>query len=94
MLHEKSCLIINMPKIMIIKHQQFVKTNTFSLSFHILFFPFLHIFPKTHRNQDLGMGKNGQKWGWTPQDIYECIQDAYECIQDAYECIQDAYESI
>ena len=62
MLHEKSCLIINMPKIMIIKYQQFAKTNTFSLSFHILFSPFLHIFShffKTHRNQDLGMGKNG-----------------------------------
>ena len=56
MLHKKSCLIINMPKIMIIKYQQFAKTNTFSLSFHILFSPFL---PKTHRNQDLGMGKNG-----------------------------------
>ena len=59
MLREKSCLIINMPKIMIIKYQQFAKTNTFSLSFHILFSPFLHIFPKTHRNQDLGVGKNG-----------------------------------
>ena len=45
-----------MPKIMIINYQQFAKTNTFSLSFHILFPPF---FPKTHRNQDLGMGKNG-----------------------------------
>ena len=57
MLHEKSCLIINMPKIMIIKYQQFAKANTFSISFHILFSPFLHIFPKTHRNQDLGMAK-------------------------------------
>ena len=45
MLHENSCLISNMPKIMIIKHQQFAKTNTFSFSFHILFSPFLHIFP-------------------------------------------------
>ena len=53
-----------MLKIMIIKYQQFAKTNTFSLSFHILFSPF---FPETHRNQDLGMGKNGKKWGWTPQ---------------------------
>ena len=74
MLHEKSCLIINMPKVMIIKVQQFVKTNTFSLSFHILFSHFCTFspfFPKTHQNQDLGMGKNGvgppQKWGWTPQ---------------------------
>ena len=41
---------------MIIKNQQFAKTNTFSLSFHILFSPF---FSKTHQNQDLGMGKNG-----------------------------------
>ena len=49
-----------MPKIMIIKYQQFAKTNTFSLSFHTLFFPhFSPFFPKTHRNQDLGMGKNG-----------------------------------
>ena len=45
MLHEKFCLIINMPKIMIINYQQFAKRNTFSLSFHILFSPFLHIFP-------------------------------------------------
>ena len=45
-----------MLKIMIIKYQQFAKMNTFSLSFQIPFFPFL---PKTHENQDLGMGKNG-----------------------------------
>ena len=48
-----------MPKIMIIKYQQFVKTNTFSLSFHILFSPFF--------SQDIsksGFG-DGQKWGWT-----------------------------
>ena len=62
MLHEKSCIIINMPKIMIIKYQQFAKTNTFSLSFHILFPISAHFspfFPKTHRNHDLGMGKIG-----------------------------------
>ena len=48
-----------MPKIMIIKYQQFAKTNTFSLSFHTRFSPFSprHIeiriwgWPK--------MGKNG-----------------------------------
>ena len=54
MLHEKSCLIINMPKIMIIKYQQFAKTNTFSPIF----------------SQDTwksGFG-NGQKWGWTPPE--------------------------
>ena len=46
MFHEKSCLIIiDMTKIMIIKYHQFAKTNTFSLTFHILFSPFLHIFP-------------------------------------------------
>ena len=70
MLHEKSCLIINMPKIMIIKHQQFAKTNTFSLSFHILFSPFFHIFP--HFPQDTsksGFG-DGQKWGWTPPKLF------------------------
>ena len=51
---------------MIIKYQQFAKTNTFSLSFHILFSPFLHTFPETHRNQDLGIDKNGKKWSGTP----------------------------
>ena len=45
-----------MQKTLVIICRQCVKTNTFSLSFHILFSPFL---PKTHRNQDLGMGKNG-----------------------------------
>ena len=38
-------------------YQQIAKTNTFSSSLSIYFFsPF---FPKTHRNQDLGMSKNG-----------------------------------
>ena len=66
MLHEKSCLIINMPKIMIINYQQFAKTNTFSFSFHILFSPFLHIFPHfSPRHIEIRiwrwakMGKNG-----------------------------------
>ena len=52
-----------MPKIMIIKYQQFAKTNTFSLSFHILFSPFLHIFPQDTSKSGFG---DGQKWGWTP----------------------------
>ena len=51
-----------MPKIMIIKYQQFAKTNTFSLSFHILFSPFLHIFPKDTSKSGFG---DGQRWGWT-----------------------------
>ena len=46
---------LNMQKTMIIICQQCVKTSTFSLPFHKLFSPFL---AKTHRNQDLGMGKN------------------------------------
>ena len=76
MLHEKSCLIINMPKIMIIKYQQFAKTNTFSL-FPYTFFP---IFPKTHRNQDLGMGKNviGPPYSrYLYIYIYTACQDSY-----------------
>ena len=48
---------------MIIKCQQFAKTNTFSLSFHILFSPFLHIFPEDTSKSGFG---DGQKWGWTP----------------------------
>ena len=49
---------------MIIKYQQFAKTNTFSLSFHILFSPFLHIFPQDTSKSGFG---DGQKWGWPPQ---------------------------
>ena len=59
MLHEKSCLIINMPKIMIIKYLQFAKTNTFSLSFQMLF---SHFFPRHIEIRIWGwakMGKNG-----------------------------------
>ena len=64
MLHEKSCLIINMPKIMIIKYQQFAKTNTFSLSFHILFSPFLHIFPHfSPRHIEIRI------WGWAKMGL-------------------------
>ena len=48
-----------MQKTMIIICRQCVKTNTFSLSFHILFSHFSPFLPKTHRNPDLGMGKNG-----------------------------------
>ena len=52
-----------MPKIMIIKYQQFAKTNNFSLSFHILFSPFLHIFPQDTSKSGFGgwakMGKIG-----------------------------------
>ena len=55
-----------MPKIMIIKYQQFAKTNTFSLSFHILFSPFLHIFPIFPQDTSKSGFGDGQKWGWTP----------------------------
>ena len=48
-----------MPKIMIIKYQQFAKTNTFSLSFHILF-------PQDTSKSGFG---DGQKWGMTPQSL-------------------------
>ena len=44
-------------------YQQFAKTNTFSLSFHILFSPFLHIFSQDASKSGFG---DGQKWGWTP----------------------------
>ena len=66
MLHEKSCLIINMPKIMIINYQQFAKTNTFSLSFHILFSPFLHIFPQDTSKSGFGVGQKWAKMGLDP----------------------------
>ena len=49
-----------MPKIMIIKYQQFAKTIILFPSLSIYFFPhFCTFFPGTRRNQDLGMGKNG-----------------------------------
>ena len=60
------------PKIMIIKYQKYAKTNTFSLSFHIviLFTQFLHIFPHFRpRHIEIriwGWAKMGKKWGWTP----------------------------
>ena len=69
MLHEKSCLIINMPKIMIIKYQQFAKTNTFSVSFHILFSPFLHIFPQDTSKSGFGDGQKWAKMGLDPPKI-------------------------
>ena len=52
-----------MPKIMIIKYQQFAKTNTFSLSFPYTFFPhFCTFFPRHIEIRIWGwakMGKNG-----------------------------------
>ena len=69
-----------MPKIMIINYQQFAKTNTFSLSFHILFSPFLHIFPQDTSKSGFG---DGQKWGWTPPPpLYKnYVQRAAICMQ-------------
>ena len=53
-----------MPKIMIIKYQQFAKTNTFSLSFHTLFSPFLHIFPHfSPRHIEIRI------WGWAKMGL-------------------------
>ena len=53
-----------MPKIMIIKYQQFAKTNTFSLSFHILFSPFWHIFPHfSSRHIEIRI------WGWAEMGL-------------------------
>ena len=51
---------------MIIKYQQFAKTNTFSLSFHILFSPFLHIFPQDTSKSGFGDGQKLAKMGLDP----------------------------
>ena len=73
-----------MPKIMIIKYQQFAKTNTFFPLFPYTFFPiFAHFspfFPKTHRNQDLGMGKNGV--GLPPPQKVNCTDFSIDVYID------------
>ena len=51
---------LNMQKTMIIICRQCVKTNTFSLCFHVLFSPFF-----VQDTSKSGFG-DGQKWGWTP----------------------------
>ena len=57
---------LNMQKTMIIICQQCVKTNTFSVSFHILFSPFFAIFAQDTSKSGFGDGQKWAKMGLDP----------------------------
>ena len=60
---------------MIIKYQQFAETNTFSLSFHILFSPFLHIFPQDTSKSGFGDGQKWAKMGLQLQSVQKQLPE-------------------